>query len=61
MTIPNGYATTQALELVKTALGSGVIKLKGVDKTDHAASNGTADAEYLVALIKGLAEALPGV
>lgn len=59
MSVPDDFAYRQAFDLVKTALQSGAIKLKGVDGTDYAVPNGTADAAYLVALIEGLASALP--
>lgn len=58
MSTQNDVAARQAYDLVKTALQSGVIKLKGVDNTDYASHNGSADADYLLSLIKDLAAGL---
>lgn len=59
MALESGYGLQTAIDLVGKALGSGAIKLKGVDNTDYAESNGKADAAYLIALLGGLQAELP--
>lgn len=59
MALQKDNAYFAALALVTEAIKSGVIKLRGVDSTDYAVDNGTADAKYLIALLKELQAELP--
>lgn len=60
MAMEANYAYRIALDLVTKGMESGSIKLHGVGNNPHnASSNGTADAAYIMALMKGLQAELP--